>query len=434
MQRLRLLALGLLLWGATAAVRPLSAQAVWQRVYPSVSPVRLQFMTFDTSSQVVVGVDGDSSGSVRIWTWDGRTWSVTPSTGAPRLGLGAVGCFDESRGVLVCCIRNPNNSTTETWERPANGVWRLVVSESAARGLLHYFPAIGRVISVGWTSNIEVWELAAGGWARRSGQGPVVAGGLFAAVDRRRARLVLHGSPNDTWEWDGTSWVQMQPRNSPASRIEGGMCYDARRGRCVLYGGFFEFPTWEWDGTNWSANLTPPPTQWYVKMTFDPLRGRVVLFGDNTTGNTTWEYFAPVQAGYQRFGVACTGSAGLPSLDAAVGTLPWAGYSFSSVLQNVPATAPCVGLIGVSRQSWQAFSLPIDLSVVGAPGCSAFVSVEAVFQLANVGGSATWPLPIPWAAALLGARFYQQALVLDPSANALGATVSNAAEAVIGDR
>jgi hypothetical protein len=46
---------------------------------------------------------------------------------------------------------------------------------------------------------------------------------------------------------------------------------------------------------------------------------------------------------------------------------------------------------------------------------------------------ATFRLPIPGVPALVGLKFYNQALVLDPGAgNVIGAVVSEAAEGVVG--
>lgn len=47
-------------------------------------------------------------------------------------------------------------------------------------------------------------------------------------------------------------------------------------------------------------------------------------------------------------------------------------------------------------------------------------------------GTVRVTIPIPDDPGLIGARFYQQALVLDPRANAAGFVVSDAAAAAIG--
>lgn len=67
------------------------------------------------------------------------------------------------------------------------------------------------------------------------------------------------------------------------------------------------------------------------------------------------------------------------------------------------------------------------------PGCQLAISLDATLPLVGQGHQATWQLSIPDRAELLGLRFYNQALVLDPAAgNALGAVLSDAAEGVIG--
>ena len=50
----------------------------------------------------------------------------------------------------------------------------------------------------------------------------------------------------------------------------------------------------------------------------------------------------------------------------------------------------------------------------------------------NLGGFSVWTLTVPANSCLVGATFFQQAFVLDRSANPLGAVMSNAGEATIG--
>jgi hypothetical protein len=76
--------------------------------------------------------------------------------------------------------------------------------------------------------------------------------------------------------------------------------------------------------------------------------------------------------------------------------------------------------------------LPLDLAAFGAPGCSARVSPDATNVAFGAGNSVTVSLPIPNVTAMIGLRMYTQALSLDPTANALGATISDAAALVIG--
>jgi hypothetical protein len=67
------------------------------------------------------------------------------------------------------------------------------------------------------------------------------------------------------------------------------------------------------------------------------------------------------------------------------------------------------------------------------PGCAFHTSVDATAVLVGQQHQAQWTLPIPDLPSLVGLRFYQQALVLDPAAgNGFGAVVSDAAEGVVG--
>ncbi|MEQ1632507.1 MAG: hypothetical protein ABL997_09050, partial [Planctomycetota bacterium] len=77
---------------------------------------------------------------------------------------------------------------------------------------------------------------------------------------------------------------------------------------------------------------------------------------------------------------------------------------------------------------------PVALDFAGMPGCEAHISLDQITFAAGQSGVATLSVPIPDRRALIGARFYQQAFVLDPAAgNGAGAVVSAAAEAVVGD-
>jgi hypothetical protein len=86
-------------------------------------------------------------------------------------------------------------------------------------------------------------------------------------------------------------------------------------------------------------------------------------------------------------------------------------------------------LLGVSDADYGGTPLPLDLTLLGAPGCWLRTSIEAVQPVQNVFGNATWSIAIP---PVLGATFYVQTLPFDPAVNALGLTASNGARVVIG--
>jgi hypothetical protein len=124
--------------------------------------------------------------------------------------------------------------------------------------------------------------------------------------DGARNRVVVFGGlgPNgsrldDTWEWDGSTWIHHTPATSPAPRYLHAMAYDAARGRVVLFGGLGPTglldDTWEWDGSAWIERFptTRPPVRAAHAMAFDAARGRVVLFGGDQLGgyrDDTWDW------------------------------------------------------------------------------------------------------------------------------------------------
>ena len=63
------------------------------------------------------------------------------------------------------------------------------------------------------------------------------------AFDPATGQLILFGGAdagsnlNDTWNWDGTTWTQLTPANSPSIRGQAAMAFDAATGQLILFGG-----------------------------------------------------------------------------------------------------------------------------------------------------------------------------------------------------
>jgi MYXO-CTERM domain-containing protein len=150
------------------------------------------------------------------------------------------------------------------------------------------------------------------------------------AYDSVRGRTVLFGGGNgadvlgDTWEWDGTAWVERSPPSSAPARSGHAMTFDSARGVTVLFGGWNGAnirDTWTWDGTTWSevpGTVGPSPRQRH-SMAFDSRRGKTVLFGGagtqgvSDTGalgdlwefdGTTWTQRLPATSPIARVGAA----------------------------------------------------------------------------------------------------------------------------------
>ncbi|HET9155829.1 MAG TPA: hypothetical protein VFN91_04130 [Myxococcaceae bacterium] len=147
----------------------------------------------------------------------------------------------------------------------------------------------------------DTWVRQRDRWRSAAVSGPPPRTFPAAAFDGRRRRLVLFGGNrvlfgpegardtllDDTWEWDGEVWRRV-PVSGPPARSESGACFDARRGRVVLFGGWRWGErgrerlgdTWEFDGTRWEqVSSSGPEVRSGLALAFDTRRGATVLVG-----------------------------------------------------------------------------------------------------------------------------------------------------------
>jgi PKD repeat protein len=131
------------------------------------------------------------------------------------------------------------------------------------------------------------------------------------------------------------------------------------------------------------------------------------------------------------FGNGCAGS--LPA------TRLWPGYGERLLLgtttnvwvDNLPLNAGFV-TIGFSHTSSVFGPLPIDLGVLGMPGCKGYVSPDATSFLLGANQQAAFALSLPNYAGIAGILLHMQVLVIDPGVNQFGAVISDAAAGLTG--
>ena len=159
-------------------------------------------------------------------------------------------------------------------------------------------------MSTSYTYYGDTWEFDGTTWTQINVSGPPPGGLGQMVYDSGRGVSVLFGGgdangplANITWEWNGSVWTPRFTTHRPPSRIWSGMTYDSTRHVVVLFGGGNVLPdTWEYDGNDWKQVLTAhsPSERYGHALAYDSIRGKTVLFGghDNTTGrlNDTWEY------------------------------------------------------------------------------------------------------------------------------------------------
>jgi hypothetical protein len=103
---------------------------------------------------------------------------------------------------------------------------------------------------------------------------------------------------NDTWTFDGSTWVQQLTGNAgPSYRSLAAMAYDPATKQTVLYGGFADQgtfgDTWTWDGLSWTQQQpnTSPPALDKAMLAFDDASHQLILFGGEGNGPGGPQYF-----------------------------------------------------------------------------------------------------------------------------------------------
>lgn len=122
-------------------------------------------------------------------------------------------------------------------------------------------------------------------------------------------------------------------------------------------------------------------------------------------------------ATYTAFGAGCPGPNALaPALAGMPGEPPRLGTTSRMRVSNLPLTVTVpvfvLGLSDTVDPGPPAYSLPLDLGVLGWPGCSQLVTDDVVSFAITTTGEADHALQVPLNAGLVGFVFYAQALVL----------------------
>ena len=232
-------------------------------------------MAYDSKRNVIVLFGGYLYNSPTYyndtWEWDGSSWSQVATTG-PSPRRGARMAFDSNRGVMVLFGGQAGSDPfSDTWEWDGTNWNNIITTGPSAR---HYYSM--------------AYDVATGQTV------------LFGGCEANKCTFI--GNPeqkNDTWGWDGLNWVQLA-NTGPPTRKRMDMVYDNDRGVIILYGGEcggcapdrFE-DTWEWNGTSWKqVNVVGPFERGAHNMAYDSIRKVIVLYGgwDSAYLRDTWEF------------------------------------------------------------------------------------------------------------------------------------------------
>jgi hypothetical protein len=206
-----------------------------------------------------------------------------------------------------------------------------------------YDPLIGAVVlfggaNMGGGTNCtryllaDTWEYSASGWHRvLTNATPPARDYSTATYDANLGGVLLFGGEgcrgpwfNDTWLFKGGNWTNLTANitghHSPPEVEQAAMAFDAKDGYDVLYGGWSAAgpgtTTWTFTNNSWAIqkcivrHCNPPPFRADAAMSYDPVAGKIVLFGGvgcnfyaqcYSALNDTWWYSGGVWANATRY-------------------------------------------------------------------------------------------------------------------------------------
>lgn len=120
-------------------------------------------------------------------------------------------------------------------------------------------------------------------------EGAGESGDIAATFDESRGVMVMFGDRSaSTWEFDGSTWRNIQTASAPEPRYRHQLLYDSKRERVLLFGGVsINLPTrffsdlWQYDGVDWRLieTTTSPPGRIDFGLAYHAAADRVILFG-----------------------------------------------------------------------------------------------------------------------------------------------------------
>jgi hypothetical protein len=259
-------------------------------------------------------LDADGSALSETWLWNGTTWqSAGGGKAAPSARWNAQMSYDSARHVAVLyggfVGPNWNGADSDTWEWDGSS-WSEVATTGPPpiyEGAMAYNPDQGKTVLFGGCSGTlqtcatnETWEWDGTTWVQRHPQhSPSPRYGTQLAHDPVNGGLLLFGGgtggfASDTWHWDGNDWTHLSPATSPPGRLWYMMSTDERQQRVALFGGQGAHgvlgDAWSWDGTNWRREPSKGPAPRILAAMAAAPNDKTVLFGgpDPTADSQTW--------------------------------------------------------------------------------------------------------------------------------------------------
>jgi hypothetical protein len=324
----------------------------WTKLAPTVAPSARydSAMVWDSKRNVAVlfgGMEMPQAGlypvpKQDIWEWDPAKggWTNRTANGQkPSARFGHAMAYDPGRGMIVLAGGydiTTGNGLADLWEwDPATAAWkqRLTGNEpnlpamrayaslvtDSARNLLDLVAGIfsydqSAIVGPGNSQyatapSAEIWDLdpAPAAFTNRTPakkDWPSGRNSHAMAFCPATGKMYIFGGLGNTmlpvplddlWEWDGTTWVEVQSDVRPSARSSSAMAYDPYRKSLILFGGWntyglFVNDTWEWNSSTrkWSQLFPASSPPWGSLMATDSQRAKVLLLSSFTDGWDTY--------------------------------------------------------------------------------------------------------------------------------------------------
>lgn len=224
--------------------------------------------TVTTTGCKYTGTLGGNQTPGDAWTWQGSTWTRTPTTGLPATGQtltdapalgGVVLVGDTARGNVA----DPSRDVLGTWLMPDTGppVWHLLSRTHPETGHIAYDAVSHQLLAY-------------------SGNTPFKAGPGIGAPDRPGA--------STTSVLRGGRWVALW--GAAAEDADGAIATDPTTGHLMLITELGH--TFTWTGNHWQRRAVASPTDrtGLPELTTDPADHLVMAVYFHNRGATTWTY------------------------------------------------------------------------------------------------------------------------------------------------
>ena len=274
-----------------------------QPVPGGLSPRRTHSLSFDSARNQQVLFAGEVAPATQprqTWLRENGSWRLGQATlSGPQFGVGRMVYETAAASTLLLIDGQTHRWDGMTWSLlqasgPPYSRWNTALAYDEVRKSVWLYTTT--VATDTQPSVSQIWEWNGTTWAQHNPAVlPPPRSDTSLVYDMARKVTVLFGGQftdtttrtlyNDTWEWDGSNWLQKETVNSPSARFDHPMVYDRAAQRVVLFGGQIaagvDNQTWQYDGTNWEQ-LSPvesPSARDQHAMAYDTQTGHVVLVG-----------------------------------------------------------------------------------------------------------------------------------------------------------